>query len=334
MIKIIGDVCLADGYFDRGCGIGTKIANGLDPFAGLHRSAEDYWIGNFECVCAERDCNFVIAPDVLKNVEHCNMYGIANNHAMQIGDAGYTQTIRFFEENSIDYVGSLNRKSTIFKHQGKTVGVIAFSLRPDNFSDSPLYWHLPELNEIESEIDCLEYCDYRIAFIHWGYEFINYPNLGQRQLAHWLVDKGIDLVVGMHPHVAQGGEVYKGKHIFYSLGNAVFNMPWVPARHGLVLTIDLSGKSAKVESNPLIINDDGIPEQADYETIPFDRRTLDALVMHNQEDELYFKETAVRASQYTKVNRVAIIRRLVQMPLAEQFKIIGDFVSRRILHKD
>lgn len=45
-------------------------------FAGLHRSVEDYWIGNFERVGADCDYNFLIKPDALKKVKHCNLYGI------------------------------------------------------------------------------------------------------------------------------------------------------------------------------------------------------------------------------------------------------------------
>lgn len=111
-------------------------------------------------------------------------------------------------------------------------------------------------------------------------------------------------------------------------------MPWEPSHHGLIITLNLSGKCTKVERHPLIINNYGFLELADYETTTFDRRTLDVLVIHNQEDELYFKEVAVRTAHYTRVNRRAIIQRLVSMPLAEQFKLIGDFVSRRILHND
>src|SRR5690606_30971636 len=43
-----------------------------------------------------------------------------------------------------------------------------------------------------------------------------------------LVDKGVDLVVGGHPHVVQKMEVYKGKHIYYSLGDFMFVGRGVP----------------------------------------------------------------------------------------------------------
>lgn len=53
---------------------------------------------------------------------------------------------------------------------------MAFSLRPDNFSSSPAYWHIPEYCDIEAEIEKLDDCDFIMGYIHWGYEFMNYPN--------------------------------------------------------------------------------------------------------------------------------------------------------------
>ena len=107
--------------------------------------------------------------------------------------------------------------------------------RPENFSETPLYWSMPEYSEIEEEIEKLSGCDFRIAYVHWGNEFINYPYVDQKNLAHLMIDKGADIIIGMHPHVLQGFEVYKGKYIFYSLGNFVFNMPWTPTKYAELL---------------------------------------------------------------------------------------------------
>ncbi len=61
-----------------------------------------------------------------------------------------------------------------------------------------------------------------IVQMHWGIE--NHPcnNKKQTEIAHWLIDNGVDLVIGHHPHCIQPIEEYKGKYIFYSLGNGLF----------------------------------------------------------------------------------------------------------------
>lgn len=334
MIRILGDINFADWYFDRGQGVGTSIANGGNPFKYLNITPDDFWIGNFECVCAEGvDSPFVISPKCLSTIQHMNLYGVANNHSMQIEDTGYNQTLDFLDKKNIPYVGSKNKKSNVFFHQGKKVGIIAFCMRPDNFTSAPLYWHIPELSDIENEYKRIADCDYRICFVHWGYEYNNHPNIEQRQLAHWLVDLGFKLVVGMHPHVAQGAEEYKGGHIFYSLGNSVFNMEWEPTRYGFLVNVDLSGERPRVYREYTKIGDDYFPRIVDEVPNQFTSRYLDSRVHDLLENEKYFTETASFASAYRKANRLEIAKRLLSMPLKEKISILGNFIRRRIINR-
>ena len=84
--------------------------------------------------------------------------------------------------------------------------------RLDQFSKEPLYWHNPEIKEIEKELVTIPKDAFKIIYVHWGYEFINRPSQYQKLLAHLLIDMGFDLIIGMHPHVLQGIEKYKGKY--------------------------------------------------------------------------------------------------------------------------
>lgn len=61
-----------------------------------------------------------------------------------------------------------------------------------------------------------------IVSFHWGVEGLNVPVDDQRRMAHAVIEAGADLILGHHPHVLQGIETYRGKHIVYSLGNFVF----------------------------------------------------------------------------------------------------------------
>ena len=75
--------------------------------------------------------------------------------------------------------------------------------------------------------------DVVIPVMHWGWESA-VANTRQRQLARLMIDAGADAVIGGHPHQLQDTEEYKGRPIFYSLGNFVFegfpdkvnNMGW------------------------------------------------------------------------------------------------------------
>lgn len=59
--------------------------------------------------------------------------------------------------------------------------------------------------------------------MHWGVEDSFKVKPEQIELAHKLIDDGADMILGHHPHQFQGIEVYKGKPIFYSMGNILFD---------------------------------------------------------------------------------------------------------------
>ena len=72
--------------------------------------------------------------------------------------------------------------------------------------------------------------DMIIVYFHYGNEYSRSPNDDQVAMSHEVIDAGADVVLGSHPHVTQGIEVYNGKPIFYSLGNFIFDQS-NPATH-------------------------------------------------------------------------------------------------------
>jgi poly-gamma-glutamate synthesis protein (capsule biosynthesis protein) len=65
-----------------------------------------------------------------------------------------------------------------------------------------------------------------IVFPHWGTEYTFGPTPQQQRLAHLAINAGADMVIGNHPHWVQSLEVYKGKPIWYALGNFTFDQSW------------------------------------------------------------------------------------------------------------
>ena len=69
-----------------------------------------------------------------------------------------------------------------------------------------------------------EQADVVVMSIHWGIHHIpKVIAMYQPKVAHAAIDAGADLILGHHPHVLKGIEVYKGKVCFYSLGNFVLS---------------------------------------------------------------------------------------------------------------
>lgn len=336
MLKIVGDIHLADGFFDTGFGVGSSIKKGIDPYAKLNRSENDFWIGNFESVCSDTSNKsdsyakqFIISPNHLLHIKHLDLYGVANNHVMQHGAKAYNEMLQYFESRNVQHFGSIERKSAFFIHQGKKIGIIAFSQRPENFTKEPLYWLLPEYEDIRKELTLLSDCDYRIIFVHWGNEFINYPNIDQKAFAHYMIDKGADLILGMHPHVLQGYEIYNEKYIFYSLGNCVFNMAWEPTKYSIIVNVDLSSK-IKISYEYIKLEDDYFPIIVKDVPVNYRMENLNRLISRTEENEVYYKQVFAKTKQYKKANKKDIIKNIYKLSFKDMSTMIGDFIKRRI----
>ena len=83
------------------------------------------------------------------------------------------------------------------------------------------YYHITDnIDEVINEV-CLvkEKVDFVVLLLHWGFEYINQPSRKQQEQAHQLIDAGVNIILGHHPHVLQPIEEYSNGVIFYSLGN-------------------------------------------------------------------------------------------------------------------
>jgi poly-gamma-glutamate capsule biosynthesis protein CapA/YwtB (metallophosphatase superfamily) len=77
--------------------------------------------------------------------------------------------------------------------------------------------------------------DVKVLVVHGGTQYSRTESPFVRRMAHLAIDHGVHLVVGHHPHVAQGIEVYRGVPIVYSLGNLAFDQQFPETFPGLIL---------------------------------------------------------------------------------------------------
>lgn len=338
MIVFTGDVCLTDWDFNPGFGIGTRIADGFNPFAFINRVDNDLWIGNFEGVASKTSNNsgkalkvFRIDPDDLQNLPHLNVYGFANNHAMQHGPEAYENTVKCLESLGSLVFGTKEKKSLAICHEGRKISLTGLCLRIEEFTESPSYWYNPEYKEIESEVASLPKDAYKVLFVHWGNEYINRPSSQQKKFAHWLVDVGYDLIIGMHPHVLQGYENYNGSRIYYSLGNFVFSMASDAAKFGALVSLDLSTGVPQYREIYIRIGSDSAPRELGFDRMPkeFTFNYLNEVLKKEDNTEMYHAEIAAGYKKYRKINRRRILKDLCSHPVAA-WAIVRDFARRRI----
>jgi len=107
-------------------------------------------------------------------------------------------------------------------------------------------------------------CDYTVVLVHGGNEMIPYPEPDFRILCQSFVDAGADVVISHHPHVLGGLHQYKGKYIFFSLGDFIFDGESGLRRNGLVLSLIFDDRNISYELHPTVINNNLTVELASY----------------------------------------------------------------------
>ena len=249
----VGDVMLDDGP-------GKVVAAGRDPlapFAALLADA-DYRIANLECPLATtgkaiptKIYTFRADPRAVRVLKgRFDAVSVANNHSGDYGRAAFLETLSVLDGAGIRAFGG--GRNLVEAHaplwiekKGLRIAVLGYDeFLPRSFeagADYPgIAWS--EDSHVISDIRAARAAgaDIVIPFMHWGWEYEDGPNARQRQLAHAMIDAGADAVVGGHPHVTQGAEVYRGKPIIYSLGNFVFDGFEAPeAKLGWLLRMEI-----------------------------------------------------------------------------------------------
>jgi poly-gamma-glutamate synthesis protein (capsule biosynthesis protein) len=273
----VGDIMLDDGP-------GKAIAAGRDPlapFAALLAEA-DYRIGNLECPIAtvgqpmdSKIYNFRADPRVLSVLKgRFDALAVSNNHSGDYGQAAFLETLDFLKQTGITSFGGGRDLSEAhaplwIEKNGLRIAVLGYNeFKPRSFEAGPnwpgIAWS--EDSHVVADIRAARAAgaDLVIPFMHWGWENEPAPDERQRHLARLMIDVGADAVVGGHPHVTQGSEIYRGKPIIYSLGNFVFDGFDTPAgKLGwlLQLNVDRSGVLSW-ETRAALMDDEGTPHPA------------------------------------------------------------------------
>lgn len=269
-----GDIMLDDGP-------GRFIGEGGDPllpFSKILKEA-DYRIGNLECPIANNGAqldnkiyNFRAKPRVLPVLQgRFDALSLANNHSGDYGREAFIETMNHLDQAGIHYFGGGRNLAEAHKplwidRKGVKIAVLAYNeYKPRSFeagADHPgVAWS--EDTQVIADIRAAKAAgaDLVIPYMHWGWEKEDKPSERQKQFGRKMIDEGAALVVGSHPHLTQGAEIYKGKPIIYSLGNFVFDGFDYPAgKRGWILRLKLD-KSGVIFWDTLVaqIDENGTP---------------------------------------------------------------------------
>lgn len=232
----------------------------------------DAVVGNLECPATKihapvfKQYVFRAEPEWLSDlkrhgVTHLNL---ANNHSIDQGRDGLVDTKRNISQAGMSPIGAGQNQEEaaqpiLLTEKPRKVWMIAsLQLALENFARLP---DQPCVSQQSIDALCLRITQlkqedpdcYIIVSLHWGWE--NHVEVVPRQRydAHQLIDAGADCLVCHHTHTRQPMEAYRGKPIFYGLGNFIFDPRRDLNRHGAMVRLTITEQGATAEEIPIVI---------------------------------------------------------------------------------
>lgn len=185
-----------------------------------------------------------------------NVLNLANNHILNFGKDGLSNTIEVLEKNNISYIGAGLKKENISKPAIKNIKGVRFAFLGYTYNfdqrkstGGEIYGSANmDIEQMKKDVEkAKENSDIVIVSMHAGEEYSISSGGTQRNFARAAIDSGASLVIGHHPHVVQNAEKYKDGYILYSLGNFVFDQMWSEeTRLGVIAKIYFNSSDKKV----------------------------------------------------------------------------------------
>jgi poly-gamma-glutamate synthesis protein (capsule biosynthesis protein) len=199
---------------------------------------------------------------------------LANNHIRDAGATGVLQTITNVTKRGIAVSGAgrnakAARTPAVLEAAGTKVAIFGYDAIAGGAHATATKVGSAGLSARAVKADVAAArsagADLVIVFPHWGTEYDPTPFANQKRLAEMIIDNGADMVIGNHAHWAAAMEVYKGKPIWYALGNFVFDQTWSePTMEGITLESTFRGADlVQVHIRPHIILDKAQPNFLD-----------------------------------------------------------------------
>ncbi len=258
-------------------------------------SSADYSVVNFETTlggkpytgypCFSSPTEFAIS---LKDAGF-DLFLNANNHTLDRRDKGLKRTINILDSLNISHIGTyLNKQDRegnvpfIKEINGYKISFLNYTYGTNGISPKDVVVNYIDTIQIKKDIELSRKKGAEILSvqIHWGDEYKLLPNKNQKKIADFLVNQGVDLIIGGHPHVIQPMEIcYSEKYckdclIVYSLGNFISDMKTSDTRGGVlakvVLSRDRMGKVKIKSANYSLVFTLPSDGKSNYKVVPIE----------------------------------------------------------------
>ena len=183
----------------------------------------------------------------------------ANNHSLDKGFSGLTRTIEVLDENGISHMGTYtseeSRNEILVKDvNGIKIAFLAYTYGTNGIpvpSGKDFCVNLINKDEIKADLEKAKSLDVDLISVnmHWGNEYRLKSTTEQEELADFLFENGVDIILGSHPHVLEPMErrtitledgTEKDGFLIYSLGNFVSGQTKQYTNHSIILNLKIT----------------------------------------------------------------------------------------------
>lgn len=286
-LKVVaaGDIMLSA---NRAAGVQMAEHGYKYPFEGVKDilSAGDITFANMECPISTsgkklpgKGITFRADPAVVDAVKYAgiDVLSLANNHILDYDDPALLDTLRLLDGAGIYRAGAGEnieqaREPAIVEKNGLKMAFLAYSDMADIYFSNSYKKVFAAAEDrpgvaptdigmiLEDVRAAKQQADIVAVSLHWGVEDSNKVTDEQIKMAHSIIDAGADVILGHHPHVLQGVEIYNGKVIAYSLANLVFDQLKENNKQSMILEMDYEdGKWVKAVAYPVYMEQKGHP---------------------------------------------------------------------------
>lgn len=279
--------------------------------------------------------------DFLKNTGF-GLATLANNHIMDYGPKGLQDTTEALAKVGLNYVGagdfiSVAKQPYIYtSKEGKKLAVlnIAENEWSTTKGNNPGAAGFDTVSNFYSIQEAKTNADFLLLITHGGHENYHLPSKSFRDLLRFYVDAGADAIVNHHTHCISGYEIYKGKPIYYSLGNFLFDKKGSDFTYwnkGLAAEIDFTDNKINagthifyqcVNEKPFELLEGDI---ADQELKQLD--SLSRIIQNDDEIDREFLKWVTRSQKYYNINIEPHSIRVLQA--LQNRSIIPSFWSKK-----
>lgn len=240
--------------------------------------------------------------DLLKYME-VDIVNLANNHTLDRGEAVIQSALKHWDTLGIPYIGSykdetdqqelrlIEKNDIRFAFLGYTYGTNGIPI--PNGKD-----HLVSIIDEEQMIMDIKaakkVADVIVMHLHFGLEYERMPNDEQKRLAQAMINEGVDVIFGHHPHVLQPAEWVEREDgsrgfVIYSLGNFLSGQDQLYRQLGGIvnITVEKTGNRIQLKDPEMLLTyvDFNLTPKRDYRVYPLSDVTPEMLTNHKTVEE-------------------------------------------------